>query len=70
MKKLFCLLLIGGTIVAFTSCKKTCSCDVYAAGIVTVSYPAYELPKEVRKCSDLNTIVDVPTVGKTGWECK
>jgi hypothetical protein len=70
MKKLFCLLLIAGVFVAFTSCKKTCNCDVYLNGVVIESYPEFELAKEFKKCTDLNTIIDVPELGKTGWECK
>jgi len=70
MKKLFCLLLIGGAFIAFTSCKKTCTCQTYINGKVVATVHDIELPEELNKCSDMNTIVDTPTFGKNGLKCK
>jgi len=70
MKKLFCLLLIGGTFIAFTSCKKTCTCDTYFNGKVIATVHNVELTEDFKKCSDMNTIVDTPTLGKNGVKCK
>jgi len=70
MKKLFCLLLIGGAIVAFTSCKKTCTCETYLNGTVVTVVHNVELTEEYYKCSDMNTIVEYPGLGKTGIKCK
>jgi len=68
MKKFLCLLLAVGTIAAFSSCKKTCNCDVWLYGEM-MNYPELEKPKDLRKCSDYNTVVDDPILGKSGTVC-
>jgi hypothetical protein len=69
MKKLFCLLLVGGLLVSFASCKKTCTCEVWIDGVKTTN-SNYTLPSEYKKCSDVNTIVESEYYGKTGIKCK
>jgi hypothetical protein len=69
MKKLLVLLLIGGAVIAFASCKKTCTCKTYLSGTLLTTTKNVELPEDFKKCSDLNTTDDVGT-GKTGLECK
>jgi len=68
MKKLFVLLLIGGAFVAFTSCKKTCTCDTYVNGVKTVTVSDIDLGGYA-KCSDMTAIVEVDGK-KNGTECK
>ena len=68
MKKLFVLLLVGCAFVAFTSCKKTCTCTTYLDGAV-VSTVEYDLGS-YKNCAAMNTVVTMPPIGKTGMECK
>jgi len=69
MKKLFVLLLVGCAFVAFTSCKKTCTCTTYLLDAVVQTIPDVDLGS-YKKCSDMNTIVVDGILGKNGIECK
>ncbi|MCL2290944.1 MAG: hypothetical protein FWC34_09635 [Bacteroidetes bacterium] len=68
MKKLLVLLLIGGAFVAFTSCKKTCTCDTWLLGEKTITVSDIDLGGHA-KCSDLNTVIEIDGK-KNGVECK
>jgi hypothetical protein len=70
MKKMMCVLAAVAMVAAVsTSCNKKCTCTTYAAGVVVKTQDDVELGDK-KKCTDLNTFVDMPGVGKTGLECK
>lgn len=49
-----------------TSCKKTCTCDMYENGKV-VSTTTYDAQNG--KCANMSTVMTTPD-GKVGMECK
>lgn len=52
-----------------TSCNKKCECKTYLAGVVTGT-TELELDKDsYKKCSDMNTVVEINGT-KNGIECK
>lgn len=76
MKKVVLALAVVAMVGCFASCKKTCSCTTYVAGVaqnpVEVNLDDMEATFKVKvdKCSDMNSIVELPVVGKNGVVCK
>jgi len=59
MKKLLCLLLIGGALASFTSCTKTCTCTDNVLG-TSYEYPIKSgVYKAVNNCNELQDILNV-----------
>jgi hypothetical protein len=58
MKKLLLFVLIGGALIAFTSCKKTCTCTDNILGVsieYTIKSGAYEA---VKNCKELEKLLN------------
>lgn len=73
MKKVLLALAVVATVACFSSCNKKCTCLVYAAGVSTEEeFTLDELNDQFntdyKKCSDLNTVVEVMGV-KAGTDC-
>ena len=68
MKKLVLIAAAIATVISFSACKKTCICTPYVGG-KTEEKTEYELPEDLKKCSEMSTIVEVNGV-KTGLDCK
>lgn len=74
MKKIVLAIAAIAMVGCFASCKKTCTCTTYAAGIADVTSEVdladlQENDSSIKKCSDVNTVVTVAGV-KVGRECK
>lgn len=74
MKKIALAVAAIAMVGCLASCKKTCTCTTYAAGIAdaTTEVDLEELQENdssIKKCSDANTVVTVAGV-KVGVECK
>ena len=68
MKKVMLTLAVVAFVAAMAFCSKTCSCKTYALG---VAGPVEEVELgDYDNCEAMNTIVDMPGVGKTGLECE
>jgi hypothetical protein len=70
MKKLLCLLLIGGAFVAFTSCSKNCTCKEKVSG-VSIEYPKAEL--EGHTCKEMQDALNYFSESEgenQNWSCK
>ena len=73
MKKIFLAIAVIATVACLSSCNKKCNCLVYAAGVSTEQeFSLDELNEQAgtnyKKCSDLNTVVEVAGV-KAGTDC-
>lgn len=69
MKKVILTLAAVAVVVCMSSCKKTCVCKSYVAGIAGPETEV-ELDKDnFKKCSEMNTVVTLSGI-KTGLECE
>lgn len=69
MKKVILTLAAFAVVICMSSCKKTCTCKTYVAGIAGAETEV-DLDKDnFKKCSDMNTVVEVAGI-KGGMECE
>lgn len=75
MKKVVLAIAVIAMVGCFASCKKTCKCTTYAAGASsTTEINLDDMEKtfgvKIDKCSNMNSVAELPVIGKTGVECK
>ena len=69
MKKVFLTLAAVAVVVCMSSCKKTCTCKTYVAGVAGPETEV-DLDKDnFKKCSEMNTVIVTAGI-KTGLECE
>lgn len=69
MKKIILTLAAVAVVVCMGSCKKTCVCKTYVAGVAGPEKEV-DLDKDnFKKCSDMNTLAEVAGI-KSGIECE
>lgn len=69
MKKVFLTLAAMAVIVCMSSCKKTCTCKTFVAGIASAETEVDLDKDKYKKCSDMSTVAAIAGI-KAGVECE